>query len=258
MPADILNRIVAAKKKELKQSKAEAPISTIMRDAYRSQPLDFARALKGREMRLIAEVKQASPSKGVLRPDFDPVALAQSYADGGASAISVLTEVNYFRGSLEHLAAIREAVNLPLLRKDFIFDSYQIYESAAWGADAVLLIAAILSPGQLGEMLGLARSLGLACLVEAHNEAEVENAVLSGARIIGINNRDLLTFTVELDTTRRLRHLVPKDRILVSESGIKDREDVKKLKKWGVNAVLVGESLVTADDIPFRIRELLS
>ncbi|GAI74061.1 unnamed protein product, partial [marine sediment metagenome] len=196
-------------------------------------------------------------SRGVLCPDFNPVALAKKYAQGGAAAISVLTEVNYFGGSLDHLAAIKEAVSLPILRKDFIFDPYQVYETAAYGADALLLIVAILSQEQLAELLALSHSLGLECLVEVHNEAEADRALLSGAKIIGINNRDLKTFNVDINTARRLRPLLPREQIVVSESGIRSQQDVKKLKGWGINAVLIGEALVTADDIPAKIRELV-
>jgi indole-3-glycerol phosphate synthase len=220
-------------------------------------PRDFAAAIKkGAGVRLIAEVKRASPSRGLLRPDFDPVALAQTYAAGGAAAISVLTETSYFQGSLDHLTVIRAAVALPLLRKDFIFDPYQVYESRAHGADALLLIVAILSREQLGELLSLSHGLGLSCLVEVHCQSEVESAVASGARIIGINNRDLATFEVDIDTTRRLRPLIPRDRIVVSESGISGQNDVHKLQTWGVNAMLIGEALVTAADIPARLKEL--
>lgn len=254
----MLDRIVAEKRKEVAQRKRSLPLSTLKeRMAQCQAPLDFVAALSGESMSLIAEVKRASPSRGVLCPDFDPVALAKTYAQAGAAAISVLTEVNYFEGSLDHLVAIREAVNLPLLRKDFIFDQYQVYESRAYGADALLLIMAILSQEQLKEMLSLSRSLGLSCLVEVHNESEVERALISGAEIIGINNRDLKTFIVDISTTRRLRPLIPKERIVVSESGISSREDVEKLKEWGVRAVLVGEALVTAEDIPTKMKELI-
>ncbi len=225
--------------------------------AQRQAPLDFALALGGDHTRLIAEVKRASPSRGVLCPNFNPVELAKNYAQGGAAAISVLTEANYFEGNIDHLAAIREEVRLPLLRKDFIFDPYQVYESRAYGADALLLIVAILSQEQLEELLALSHSLGLNCLVEVHNEDEVERALLSQAKIIGINNRDLNTFTVDINTTRRLRPLIPHERIAVSESGIRSRSDVEKLKGWGVNAVLVGEALVTASDVPTKVRELI-
>ena len=253
----MLNRIIADKREEVEQRKESMPLSILKGRIAGKMPLDFATALTGNGIRLIAEVKRASPSRGVLCPNFDPVELAKTYAQGGAAAISVLTETNYFQGSINHLAAIREEVRLPLLRKDFIFNRYQIYESAAYGADALLLIVAILSQEQLTELLSLSRSLGLSCLVEVHNEKEIERALVSGAEIIGINNRDLNTFAVDIDTTRRLRPLIPQGRIVVSESGIKSRRDIESLKEWGVNAVLVGEALVTAGDIPTRMRELI-
>ncbi|MFC2002323.1 indole-3-glycerol phosphate synthase TrpC [Chloroflexota bacterium] len=258
MSIEILNKIIAEKRKEVEQRKEIMPISILKeRVARQEATLDLALALNGNGIKIIAEVKQASPSKGVLCPDFNPVELAKSYAHGGAAAISVLTEANYFQGSLNHLAAIREEVRLPLLRKDFIFDQYQIYESRAYGADALLLIVAILSQEQLEELLPLSRSLGLGCLVEVHNESEVARALRSGAEIIGINNRNLNTFVVDINITRRLRPLIPQGRLVVSESGIKSRSDIEKLKEWGINAVLVGETLVTADDIPTKMRELI-
>jgi indole-3-glycerol phosphate synthase len=183
--------------------------------------------------------------------------LARTYAEGAAAAISVLTEEDYFMGSIDCLAAIKEVVGLPLLRKDFIFDPYQIYESRAYGADALLLITAILGQEQLKEMISLSRRLGLGCLVEVHDENEVERAVLSGAEIIGINNRDLNSLAVDINTTRRLRSLVPEEKVLVSESGIKSRRDVERLGRWRVDAVLVGEALVTASDIRAKMKELL-
>ncbi|MFC2007522.1 indole-3-glycerol phosphate synthase TrpC [Chloroflexota bacterium] len=255
----MLNRIVVDKRGEVEQRKKIVPVATLEeRMAQQPAPLDFAAALGSDGISLIAEVKKASPSRGILCPDYHPVALAKSYQQGGASAISVLTEVNYFQGSMEHLAAIkREVSGLPLLRKDFIFDPYQVYESRAGGADALLLIVAILDQEQLDELLNLAGSLGLGCLVEVHNENEVERALLAGAEIIGINNRDLSTFDVDIDTTRRLRPLVPPGKIVVSESGIGGRSDVERVRGWGVNAVLVGETLVTADDIGEKIRELM-
>jgi indole-3-glycerol phosphate synthase len=254
----MLNKIIARKRDELKWRKQAVPLATLKeRIAQREAPLDPAAALRGEPVRLIAEVKRASPSRGILCPDFDPVALATGYVRGGAAAISVLTEENYFGGSLDHLMAIREAVKLPLLRKDFIFDPYQIYETAACGADALLLIVAILSQEQLSQFLSLSHSLGLKCLVEIHNESEADRALAGGAEIIGINNRDLRTFEVDINTSRRLRPLMPRGQIVVSESGIRSREDIKKLKLWGINAVLIGEALVTAGDIPAKIRELL-
>jgi indole-3-glycerol phosphate synthase len=258
MATAILDRIVTEKRQEVAQKKRSLPVSALKARLDRRQASpDLASALSGNSMKLIAEVKKASPSKGVLRPVFDPVALAKTYARGGAAAISVLTEVNHFQGSLEHLASIKDEVSLPLLRKDFIFDPYQIYESAAFGADALLLIAAILSREQLEELLSLSRRLGLRCLVEVHNENEVEKARLAGADIIGINNRDLSTFAVDINTTHRLRPLIPEGRIVVSESGIKSREDVQKLREWGVNAVLVGEALVTASNTLAKMEELI-
>ena len=255
----MLDRIIAQKGEEVKQRKKEAPMPYLLeRIAHQKPALDLALVLRRDHVRLIAEVKQASPSRGILTSSFNPTELARAYAEGGAAAISVLTEASYFMASIEHLAAIRAAVGLPLLRKDFIFDPYQVYESRAYGADALLLITAILSRGQLEELISLSHSLGLGCLVEVHNEGETERAVLSEAEIIGINNRDLNTFDVDINTTRRLRPLVPKGKIVVSESGIRSRKDVEKLRKWGVDAVLVGEALVTAENVRAKMKELLS
>jgi len=254
----MLDKIIAQKRQEMEQRKKIAPMTYLQeRIAHQKPPLDIALTLKGDHIRLIAEVKQASPSRGMLSPNLNPIELAQTYAEGGAAAISVLTEANYFMGSIEYLAAIREVVGLPLLRKDFIFDPYQVCESRAYGADALLLIAAILSQEQLRELISLSHSLGLRCLVEAHNIDEVERAVLSEAEIIGINNRDLNTFTVDITTTRRLRPLIPQERIVISESGIKSKRDIEKLGKWGVDAVLIGEALVTAGDVVAKMKELL-
>jgi indole-3-glycerol phosphate synthase len=254
----MLNKIITRKRDEIKWRKQAVPLATLKeRIAQREAPLDLVAALRGEPVRLIAEVKRASPSRGILCPDFDPVALATGYARGGAAAISVLTEENYFGGSLDHLMAIREAVKLPLLRKDFIFDPYQIYETAAYGADALLLIVSILSQEQLSQLLSLSHSLSLKCLVEIHNEAEADRALAAGAEIIGINNRDLRTFETDINTTRRLRPLMPRGQIVVSESGISSRHDIKKLRQWRINAVLIGEALVTAADIPAKIRGFL-
>ncbi len=254
----MLEKIVADKKEELKQRKKAVSASEMeARIAWSAGTLDFASALKGDGVRLIAEVKKASPSRGILCPEFDPVALARTYANNGAAAISVLTEEKYFGGHLNHLSEIRNKVEIPLLRKDFIFDPYQVYESRACGADALLLIAAILEPEPLAELLSLSRELGLSCLVEVHNENELEMALHSGAQIIGINNRDLKTFSVDIGTTQRLRPLVPKDKTVVSESGISRRQDMEYLKELGVDAALVGEALLTAGDIAAKMRELL-
>jgi len=255
----MLDKIIAQKREEVEQRKKVATITYLQQLIARQKPaLDLAMALKGDHIRLIAEVKQASPSRGMLSPNFNPIELARTYAEGGAAAISVLTEANYFMGSIEHLAAIKEVVGLPLLRKDFIFDPYQVYESRAYGADALLLIASILRQEQLNGLVSLSHSLGLRCLVEVHNEGEVKRAVLSEAEIIGINNRDLATFSIDINMTRRLRPLIPQERIVVSESGIKSNRDIGKLGKWGVDAVLVGEALVTAGDVLAKMKELLS
>ncbi len=257
----ILDQIVADNRLELEARKRSFPLAKLRQLASEQPPpLEFASALRGDRIQLIAEVKKASPSRGIIRSDFNPVELARTYAGNGASAISVLTEPRYFQGSLDHLKDIRGALGsktLPLLRKDFIFDPYQVYEARAYGADALLLIVAILTPGKLKSLLGLSHELGMSCLVEVHNENELDVALRSGAGIIGINNRDLKTFTVDLTTTERLRPLIPSDRIVVSESGIKDRSDMERLKRCGVNAVLIGESLVSAPDIAVKMKELL-
>jgi len=257
----ILDRIVADNTQELEARKHSFPLAELRRVALdQPPPLDFASALRGDHIQLIAEVKKASPSKGVIRPDFNPAEIAQTYASNGASAISVLTEAKYFQGSLDYLKDIRNALrnnSLPLLRKDFICDPYQVYESRAYGADSLLLIVAILTPERLEELLKLSHELGMSCLVEVHNEAELETALDSQASIIGINNRDLSTFAVDLTTTERLRPLIPPDRIVVSESGIKNRSDMVRLRQWGVDAVLIGESLMSAPDVAAKMKELL-
>jgi indole-3-glycerol phosphate synthase len=258
MAKTILDKIVADKRGEIKLAKRKMPLAVLEERIAQQQPLNFAGALRGNGLKLIAEVKKASPSRGVLCPDFKPVEIAQTYAQNGAAAISVLTEEKHFQGSLEYLAAIREKVNIPLLRKDFIFDEYQIYESVAYGADAILLIAAILEKETLEEFLKLGESLKLGCLVEVHNEDELFQAMLAGAEIIGINNRDLNTFKVDTNTTRRLRMLIPAENIVVSESGINNKDDIKKMKECRVNAVLVGEALMTAKDIPAKMKELMA
>ena len=255
----ILDDIVKAKMKQLARCKRSVPLSRMKERALERglKTVDFAAALRGDSVKLIAEVKKASPSRGVMCPDIDPVKLAQTYVSNGAAAVSVLTEEHYFEGSLEQLAAIRTGIGTtPILRKDFIFEPYQIYESRAHGADALLLIVAMLSSETLEELLSLSRALGMRCLVEIHDEEELERALACGATVIGINNRDLRTFRVKLDTTRRLRPMIPPDRLVVSESGIRCRDDIRKLKEWDVDAVLVGEALVSADDVAQKVREL--
>jgi indole-3-glycerol phosphate synthase len=257
--ATILDDIVAAKREELEQGKSEVPIEALERRiSAQPRPLNFSGALLGDQVRLIAEIKKASPSRGLLSPDFDPVALADTYAENGAAAISVLTDPR-FQGTLDHLASVKEVVQargIPVLRKDFLFDPYQVYEARACGADAVLLIVSILTPQKLADFLSLGRELGMECLVEVHTPEELQAALDAGAEIIGINNRDLRTFHTDLAVTRELAQLVPKGKVIVSESGISTEEDMRDLKDLGVNAALVGEALVTAPDVGAKVREL--
>ncbi len=256
----ILDRILADKREELAAARGTCPLSELKARAASGRSLrDFAGALRQPQIGVIAEVKKASPSRGLLRADFDPVSLANQYAAGGACAISVLTDEKHFQGSLAHLASIRDALpdGPPLLRKDFIFDEYQLYEARCNGADAVLLIVAVLETGLLRGLLETARSLGMGALVEVHDEEEVKRALQAGADIIGVNNRDLRTFAVDLATTERLRPLIPAEKTLVAESGIFTRADVMRLQACGVRAVLIGEALVTAADPGAKLRELV-
>ena len=218
---------------------------------------DFLSAIS-KPVSLIAEVKKASPSAGVINEDFDPVKTAKEYEKAGAHAISVLTDKKYFKGSIEDLKKVVKAVNIPVLRKDFIIDEDQIYEARMNGADAILLIAAVLNDAQLSEFIKITRNLGMRAVVEVHDEEEMERALKTPAKIIGINNRDLKTFKVDLQTTVRIAAMVPKNRkiTLVSESGIKTAADVRLVKEAGASAVLVGEELMRQKDIPGKIREL--
>ncbi len=218
--------------------------------------LRFEKALGGEDISFICEVKKASPSKGVIAEDFPYLQIAQDYEKAGAAAISCLTEPHWFLGSDEYLRQIAENVKIPVLRKDFTVDEYMIYEAKLLGASAVLLICSILSERQLSEYLEIAHSLGLSALVEAHNEAEIETAVKIGAKIIGVNNRDLKTFSVDTGSSAHLRELVPRDRIFVSESGIQTAADVAGLRKIGANAVLIGETLMRASDKKAKLDEL--
>ena len=257
--ASILDKIVAKKREELAVSRASVPESAL-RDAIqqRSPALDFAGALRTEGISLIAEVKKASPSKGLLKEDFRPVELAATYTQNGASAVSVITD-GHFLGEPEHLTAVKESGasgNAPVLRKDFLFDPYQIYEARAIGADTYLLIVDILSPGLLSELIDVGGSLGMTPLVETHNPKEIATAVAAGAEVIGINNRDLHTFVTDLATTEELAQLIPPEKVVVSESGISAPEDLERLEPYGVNAVLVGESLVTAEDTAAKVRSL--
>ena len=255
----ILDTIVAHKRIELADDKQRMPFDTLKRKIQDLPPTrDFCAALSTPNcVHLIAEVKKKSPSKGIIREDFNPVEIAGTYAANGASAISVLTDREFFAGELAYLSAIREAVALPLLRKDFTIDPYHIYQARLVGADAVLLIVSILTSTQLREFIEIARSLGLASLVEVHTEEELEVALTGGAEIVGINNRDLKTFHTDIATTFRLKDSIPTDTVVVSESGINTHEDVMKLKETGINAILVGESLMRSPDIGVKVRELL-
>ena len=257
----ILDEIVAAKRRELERSRTVVPLTRLEEQIEEQRPpLNLAGALMGDSVRIIGEVKKASPVKGLLSPDFDPVELATSYGDNGAAAISVLTNVDHFQGSLGDLEAVREAIHprgVPVLRKDFIFDPYQVYESRASGADALLLIVSILAPDMLRELLQLSQKLWMQCLVEVHDEAELRVALDAGAEIVGINNRDLTTFTVDLGVTERLAPLVPEGKVIVSESGIGERKHVRRVGRAGAHAVLIGEALMTAGDAGAKLRELL-
>lgn len=246
----ILDSILAETRAEVARRKQRTPLLSLEQEALSApEPRGLAGALgAGGTVRLLAEVKHKSPSKGVLRQKFDPVSLARMYAQAGADAISVLTDEPFFGGSLDHLRAVRQAVALPVLRKDFIVDAYQVVEARAAGADALLLIAAALDDEALSRLLAVTRDWGMDALVEVHTEDELERALASGAELIGINNRDLRTFDTSLDVTLRLAARVPAHVTLVSESGIRSRADVALVAQSGVHAVLVGERLVTDVD----------
>ena len=254
----ILDEIVARRKEQL-----EREISNISREMMKDKAknanfpvISFKNAIKKDNLSVICEVKKASPSKGLIRPDFHPVEIAKEYEKAGANAISCLTEEFYFKGSSEFLSSIRKEVNIPILRKDFIFDDYQIYEAKAIGANAILLIAAILSTEQMSEFQELAHSLNLQCLVEVHNQEELEKVLKFTPDVIGINNRNLKTFEVDLNTTEKVRKNVPRETILVSESGIKDNNDMKMVRSLGADAVLIGETLMRSDDITSTLHQL--
>jgi indole-3-glycerol phosphate synthase len=254
----ILDDIIAARRADLAAARQATPLAALRERPGWSLPRrGFAAALRARRPAVIAEVKRASPSKGVIRADFDPVAIARRYAACGAAAISVLTEERYFQGSPAHLEAIRAAVDVPLLRKDFIVDPYQVAEARAWGADALLLIVAALEDGPLRELHAAAGELGLEVLVEAHTAEEVDRAGAAGATLIGVNNRDLRTFVTTLETAERLRGRIPAGVVAVAESGIETRADVARLRAAGYDAVLVGESLMRQPDPGAALRALL-
>lgn len=255
----ILDDIVASKRSELAVQKQAMPLAQLQdMEFFHTEPPPFLNTLRewpGRA--IIAEVKKASPSKGVIRSNFDPVFLAQTYATHGAAAISVLTERRFFQGSLEYLRLIRAQVPLPLLRKDFLFDPYQVYEARAFGASAILLIVAILSDEQLIELSGVAATLGLDCLVEVHDEAELQRALACGAQLVGVNNRDLRTFHTTIETSQRLVPLIPAGVTVVSESGLSRHEELTQLEAQGVRAFLIGETFMAAPDPGVPLRALV-
>jgi indole-3-glycerol phosphate synthase len=246
---DVLQRILRHTREELARRMAETCAEEMAALAeHAPAPRDFRNALRGDDVRIIAEIKRASPSEGeILEGTFDPAAIAREYEAGGAAALSVLTDEEFFDGRLDYLTAARAATDLPVLRKDFIVDEYQVYEARAAGADAILLIVAALEPATLRGLRALAEDLGMAALVEAHDERELEVALDCGATVLGVNNRDLRTFEVDLGTTERLAALVPDDRVLVVESGVHCRADVERLAEAGADAALVGTTLMRAD-----------
>ena len=255
----ILDDIVAHKQTELAAQKQTVSVGQLQdMPLFHTVPGPFSRTLQERPGRaIIAEVKKASPSKGIIRADFDPLSLAQTYAEAGAAAISVLTDQKFFQGHLDYLRLIRENVKIPLLRKDFVFDPYQVYEARAYGASAILLIVAILSDSQLTDLGALAHSLKLDCLVEVHDEAELERALACQVSLLGINNRDLRTFHTTIETSQRLMRHVPAGVTVVSESGLSRVEQLDRLEAQGVRAFLIGETFMAAPDPGEPLRAML-
>ncbi len=257
----MLDEIVAAKRQEVAAAKRRLPPEELLRrvGAYRAQR-GFAEALRGASgsPALIAELKRRSPSKGMLRERFDPVSLAQQLQEAGASALSVLTDERFFSGCLDFLRDVHQFTEVPCLRKDFILEPYQVYEAALYEADAVLLIVAALSDEALRECLQAAAHLGMDALVEVHAEPELQRALAAGAQVIGINHRDLRTFQMHKDLTDRLVPKIPRDRVIVAESGIQSPQDLLRLRELGVHAVLIGEALMTAPDVRAKVRELFT
>jgi indole-3-glycerol phosphate synthase len=262
-PPDILKTIIANKQIEVCNAKAATTVDELKAriSDLEDIPRGFERALRDAAASdwtaVIAEVKKGSPSKGVIRADFDPLEIAEIYQNKGATCLSILTDEKFFLGHLRYLALIREQVGLPMLRKDFLFDPYQVYEARAAGADAVLLIASMLAQGQIEDLAGLARELHMDVLLEVHDEQEMEIASNTDIGLIGVNNRNLRTFVTDLGTTERLAKMLPAGRLLVSESGINSREDLLRLKAGGANAFLIGESLMREDDIGAKLKELI-
>jgi indole-3-glycerol phosphate synthase len=259
--SDILDKIVAVKHEEVAAAKKRRSLEAVREDAFsRVLTRDFEGALRAKiaagQPAVIAEVKKASPSKGVLRADFIPADIAQSYAEHGAACLSVLTDRQFFQGSADYLKQARASCDLPVLRKDFMVDPYQVYEARSMGADCILLIAACLSDAQMAELEALARSMDMAVLVEVHDAAELQRALKLRTKLVGINNRNLRSFEVSLDTTLGMLKDVPPDRLLVTESGILQREDVQRMRAAGVHAFLVGEAFMRAEDPGAALAEL--
>jgi indole-3-glycerol phosphate synthase len=259
MTMTILDEIVASKRDEVAAERRRRPLEELLEQTALAPPVrDFRGALTGPgPIRLIAEIKKASPSARVIRADFDPVAIARIYQEHGADCLSVLTDAPYFQGHLTDLESVRAEVAIPLLRKDFLIDDYQVVQARSAGADAVLLIAEILDDATLARLLARARSLGMAALVELHDAANLPRVLASGADLVGINNRDLRRFVTDIEHTLRLLDQVPPEVVLVSESGISTRRDVERLEAAGVSAILVGESLMRAPDIGLAVDRLL-
>lgn len=249
----ILDKIVNSTKIRLEEEKKSLSLKELVKTAEElgknQKPFMFKKALEKKGLSFITEVKKASPSKGIIAEDFPYVEIGKNYENSGADAISVLTEPEYFMGSKLYLKEIKQNVKIPVLRKDFIIDPYQIYEARTIGADGILLIVSILSKEEIKEFIRISKDFGISCLVEAHDEKEIEIAINSGAEIIGVNNRDLKTFTVDINNSINLRKFVPKEILFVSESGIKTPEDIDNLRKNGVDAVLIGEELMRSKDI---------
>ena len=255
----ILDDIVAKQKIRIENVKKEKDIETLKKEVLSlpsSKNFFFEDSLKSKEFAFICEIKKASPSKGVIVEYFPYTDIAQEYEKAGAAAISVLTEPNFFKGNDKYLKDVADIVNIPVLRKDFIIDEYQIYQAKFIGADAVLLICAVLDESTLKKFINIATSLKLSCLVETHNEEEIKKALNCDAKIIGINNRDLKTFTVDINTSLKLRKFLPNDKILISESGIKTAQDIKMLKNVGFNGALIGESMMLSKDKKQFLSEL--